>query len=246
MVEQNNSKMCKYKFGKLIESKKIIIIANKNDEQFKKDEQIIISSGEKLEVAELFSACINHACEKHSSYEIVKRILPEDQEKIKRLKEKEKKAFRYCNNRIQIRQLPIKLIRVEFLIDSSKAIFYYTAEGRIDFRELVKDLAGRFKMRIEMRQIGIRDQAKLMGGIGPCGRQLCCCTFIKKFEPVSIRIAKRQGLGFNINKISGVCGRLMCCLEYEKESYLASSEAETIEIKETDTITTENGGQALT
>lgn len=97
-----------------------------------------------------------------------------------------------------------------------------------------------------MRQIGIRDQAKLMGGIGPCGRQLCCCTFIKKFEPVSIRIAKRQGLGFNINKISGVCGRLMCCLEYEKESYLTSSEAETIEIKETDPIVTENGGYALT
>jgi len=227
--------MNKYRFGKLVESKKIVVVNNKNDEQFTQEEQIIISSGDRMEVAQLFIARIEHACDKHNCYEIVKRVSPEEHERIKKLKEKEKKAFRYCINRIQIRQLPIKLIKVEFLIDSSKAIFYYTADGRIDFRELVKDLAGRFKMRIEMKQVGIRDQAKLMGGIGPCGRQLCCCTFIKKFEPVSIRIAKRQGLGFNINKISGVCGRLMCCLEYEKESYQAAPETEIIEIKETDT-----------
>jgi len=137
--------------------------------------------------------------------------------------------------------LPIKLIKVEFLLDNSKAIFYYSADGRIDFRELVKDLAGRFKLRIEMRQIGIRDQAKLIGGIGPCGRLLCCCSFIRKFEPVSIKIAKEQGLGFNINKVSGFCGRLMCCLQFEADYYKSEAAGEMIELNDSNYIEEDMG-----
>lgn len=113
----------------------------------------------------------------------------------------------------------MKLIRVEYTFDRSKMIFYFTADGRIDFRELVKDLAGVFRTRIELRQIGVRDEAKILGGIGPCGRPLCCSTFLGDFIPVSIKMAKDQGLSLNPTKISGLCGRLMCCLKYENGEY---------------------------
>jgi cell fate regulator YaaT (PSP1 superfamily) len=132
---------------------------------------------------------------------------------------KEKEAFRFCLERIQARRMEMKLIRAEYLFDASKIIFYFTADGRVDFRELVKDLAHHFHTRIEMRQIGVRDEAKLIGGLGVCGRPLCCCTFLTNFAPVSVKMAKEQGLALNPNKISGQCGRLLCCLNYEFDLY---------------------------
>ncbi len=133
--------------------------------------------------------------------------------------EREQEAFRICREKITQYRLPMKLIRVEYLFDSSKAIFYFTSETRVDFRELVKDLASGFHTRIEMRQIGVRDEAKMIGGLGPCGRELCCSGFLSDFEPVTIKMAKEQNLALNPVKISGICGRLMCCLSYEHEMY---------------------------
>lgn len=128
-------------------------------------------------------------------------------------------AFKVAKKKISEHQLEMKLIHAEYAFDRSKLIFQFTAEGRIDFRELVKDLASQFKTRIELRQIGIRDEAKMLGGIGPCGRQLCCSTFLGDFIPVSIKMAKDQNLSLNQTKISGLCGRLMCCLKYENDTY---------------------------
>ena len=128
-------------------------------------------------------------------------------------------AMSVCINKINSHQLEMNLVDVEYTFDRNKVIFYFTAEGRIDFRELVKDLAARFKTRIELRQIGVRDEAKMLGGIGPCGRMLCCSTFLGDFEPVSIKMAKDQNLSLNPSKISGLCGRLMCCLKYENDTY---------------------------
>ena len=133
--------------------------------------------------------------------------------------ENEEDAYRFCLERIKFRQMDMKLVRAEYLFDGSKIIFYFTADGRVDFRELVKDLAHHFHTRIEMRQIGVRDEAKLIGGIGVCGRELCCCTFLTEFAPVSVKMAKEQGLALNPSKISGQCGRLLCCLAYEFETY---------------------------
>lgn len=124
-----------------------------------------------------------------------------------------------CEEKIREHQLEMKLVDVEYTFDRNKVIFYFTAEGRVDFRELVKDLASVFRTRIELRQIGVRDEAKLLSGIGPCGRILCCSSFLGEFEPVSIKMAKDQNLSLNPNKISGVCGRLMCCLKYENDTY---------------------------
>lgn len=132
---------------------------------------------------------------------------------------KQKEAFSICEEKINFHQLPMKLIDVEYTFDVNKIIFYFTAEGRIDFRDLVKDLAAVFRTRIELRQIGVRDEAKMLGGIGCCGRPLCCATFLGDFEPVSIRMAKDQSLSLNPAKISGICGRLMCCLKYENHMY---------------------------
>mgnify|MGYP003589500410 CR=1 FL=1 len=132
---------------------------------------------------------------------------------------KEKAAFKTCEEKIAAHSLPMKLIDVEYTFDVNKIIFYFTAEGRIDFRELVKDLAAVFRTRIELRQIGVRDEAKMLGGIGGCGRPLCCASFLGDFEPVSIRMAKDQNLSLNPTKISGICGRLMCCLKYENHLY---------------------------
>lgn len=132
---------------------------------------------------------------------------------------KEQEAKQQCQKKIVEHKLPMKLIDVEYTFDGSKVIFYFTAEGRVDFRELVKDLAAIFRTRIELRQIGVRDEAKMLGGIGCCGRMLCCATFLGDFEPVSIRMAKDQNLSLNPTKISGICGRLMCCLKYESEIY---------------------------
>lgn len=137
---------------------------------------------------------------------------------------KEKEAFNICQKKISEHDLPMKLVDVEYTFDANKIIFYFTAEGRIDFRELVKDLAAIFRTRIELRQIGVRDEAKMIGGLGSCGRVLCCSSFLGDFEPVSIRMAKEQNLSLNPTKISGICGRLMCCLKYENDAYEAEKE----------------------
>ncbi|WP_367925074.1 stage 0 sporulation family protein [uncultured Ruthenibacterium sp.] len=131
----------------------------------------------------------------------------------------EKRAFEVCTERIQKHGLEMKLVDVEYTLDRSKILFYFTADGRIDFRELVKDLAGVFRTRIELRQIGVRDESKMLGGLGICGQPFCCSRFLKDFQPVSIKMAKEQGLSLNPTKISGSCGRLMCCLAYEQPAY---------------------------
>ncbi len=133
--------------------------------------------------------------------------------------QRENDALKFCQKRVQERNMEMKLVRAEYLFDGSKIIFYFTADGRVDFRELVRDLAQHFRTRIEMRQIGVRDEAKLVGGLGVCGRELCCCSHLRNFAPVSVKMAKAQGLALNPAKISGQCGRLLCCLAYEYETY---------------------------
>ncbi len=133
-------------------------------------------------------------------------------------------AFQICSEKVTEHRLDMKLVDVEYTFDRNKVIFYFTADGRVDFRELVKDLAAIFRTRIELRQIGVRDEAKMLGGIGPCGRMLCCSTFLGDFEPVSIKMAKDQNLSLNPTKISGLCGRLMCCLKYENDEYESAKE----------------------
>lgn len=140
-------------------------------------------------------------------------------------KEAAKKAFQVCVEKITEHHLDMKLVDVEYTFDRNKVLFYFTADGRIDFRELVKDLAAIFRTRIELRQIGVRDEAKMLGGIGPCGRVLCCSSFLGDFEPVSIKMAKDQNLSLNPAKISGLCGRLMCCLKYENDHYESVKES---------------------
>ena len=150
---------------------------------------------------------------------VIRVSTPEDDEREKRNKEREREAFLVCRDRIQQRDLEMKLIDAEYTFDDGKILFYFTADGRIDFRELVKDLASVFRTRIELRQVGVRDEAKILGGYGSCGRPLCCHTWLSDFVPVSIKMAKEQNLSLNPGKISGVCGRLMCCLKNESETY---------------------------
>ena len=150
---------------------------------------------------------------------IIRVATDEDKKKNEDNKEKSKKAFVICKEKIAKHKLDMKLIEAEYTFDNNKVLFYFTADGRIDFRELVKDLASVFKTRIELRQVGVRDETKMLGGIGVCGRPLCCHTFLPEFAPVSIKMAKEQSLSLNPTKISGVCGRLMCCLKNEQETY---------------------------
>ncbi len=150
---------------------------------------------------------------------VIRVATPEDDEIDASNREKEKKAFEVCIEKIKKHNLDMKLIDTEYTFDNNKVLFYFTADGRIDFRELVKDLAAVFKIRIELRQIGVRDETKVLGGIGICGRPLCCSSYLSEFVPVSIKMAKEQNLSLNPVKISGVCGRLMCCLKNEEETY---------------------------
>ena len=150
---------------------------------------------------------------------VIRVATQEDDARAKKNRAKEKDAMRICLEKIRKHGLEMKLIDTEYTFDNNKVLFYFTADGRIDFRELVKDLAAVFKMRIELRQIGVRDETKILGGIGICGRALCCSTFLSEFAPVSIKMAKEQNLSLNPTKISGVCGRLMCCLKNEEETY---------------------------
>jgi cell fate regulator YaaT (PSP1 superfamily) len=150
---------------------------------------------------------------------VVRRATDRDRQQRDRNESRRDRAFRKCQELIVKHELPMKLIDIEYVFDGSSITFYFTAEGRVDFRALVRDLASALKTRIELRQIGVRDEAKMIGGLGPCGRTLCCAAFLSDFQPISIRMAKEQHLPLNPAKISGVCGRLMCCLRYEQEAY---------------------------
>lgn len=151
---------------------------------------------------------------------VIRKTSENDLQKEKDLRHKEIKAMELCLSRIKAYELLMKLVDVECLYDESKMTFYFTAENRVDFRELVKDLVHQLSMKIEMRQIGVRNEAKMVGGLGSCGREICCCTFLSSFDPVSVRMAKDQNISLNPMKISGICGRLMCCLAFEHDNYV--------------------------
>lgn len=150
---------------------------------------------------------------------VIRIATEQDEKQVEKNRQKEKEAFKICLEKIAKHKLDMKLVEAEYTFDNNKLLFYFTADGRIDFRELVKDLAAVFRTRIELRQIGVRDETKIRGGIGICGRELCCHTYLSEFAPVSIKMAKEQNLSLNPTKISGVCGRLMCCLTNEEETY---------------------------
>lgn len=171
--------------------------------------------GEKLGTVVIGTTSVAEGCIGKALSSIVRLATKADKENFNELQEREKKAFDFCQKRILHRDLYMKLVKVKYVNNGEKIIFYFRAEGRVDFRELVKDLAQRFRVRIELKQIGVRDGAKVLQGFGPCGRPLCCTTFLKEFSPISIRMAKKQNLLLNPSKISGVCGKLMCCLRYE-------------------------------
>lgn len=189
--------------------------------QFKKGERAIVETARGVECGEI--AMENREVPDEEIVKPLKRIIraatEADLRTLRENKEKEKKAFAICEEKIRAHKLDMKLVDVEYTFDSGKILFYFTADGRVDFRELVKDLAGVFRTRIELRQIGVRDESKMLGGFGICGRPFCCSSFLGDFQPVSIKMAKEQGLSLNPVKISGTCGRLMCCLKYEQESY---------------------------
>ncbi len=189
--------------------------------QLKIGDQVIVETARGLEYGEVVIAP-----RKVNKKEVVQPLRPvlrlateADMEQAKTNRCKEEEAMVICRQKIAEHDLPMKLIDVEFTFDVNKIIFYFSAEGRVDFRELVKDLAAIFRTRIELRQIGVRDETKLLGGLGCCGRVICCAVFKEEFEPVSIRMAKEQNLSLNPSKISGLCGRLMCCLRYENDYY---------------------------
>jgi len=174
--------------------------------------------GDLATVMDVSSEICRHPKMAQEAPKIIRKASDEDIRKFQWLQEKERRAFDFCLQRIQSRGLPMKLTAVRYFFNEKKGVFFYTADGRIDFRQLVKDLAKEFKMRIEMRQVGVRDEAKIVGGLGVCGRPLCCVTFMKSFEPVTIQKARKQQIVINPTKISGLCGRLMCCLAFEEES----------------------------
>ena len=189
--------------------------------ELKKGDFAIVETARGLECGEV--AIENRMVEEDSIIPPLKKVIriatAEDIETLKKNKEKEQKAAEIFEEKVKFRNLDMKLVDVEYTFDSSKILFYYTAPSRIDFRELVKDLASVFRARIELRQIGVRDESKMLGGLGICGRPFCCKEFLSDFQPVSIKMAKEQGLSLNTIKISGSCGRLMCCLKYEQDAY---------------------------
>jgi cell fate regulator YaaT (PSP1 superfamily) len=198
-----------------------IFRAKKGEEDLRRGDFCIIESdlgGDLAVVVDSSSEVCTHTKSERDSVKIIRKATEDDQKKFSWLQGKEKGAFEFCLQRIKERNLPMKLVMVRYFFNEKKGIFYYTADGRIDFRQLVKDLAKEFKMRIEMRQVGVRDEAKMVGGLGVCGRSLCCFSFMKSFEPVTIQKAKKQQIVINPTKISGLCGRLMCCLAFEDES----------------------------
>ena len=187
----------------------------------KRDDHVIVETARGLE----YGTVVLGVCEVEDDKiipplkDVIRVATKADDEREAANRRKEKEALPICKEKIEKRNLPMKLINAEYTFDNNKILFYYFSDGRVDFRELVKDLAAVFHTRIEMRQVGVRDEAKLRGGIGICGRPLCCNTYMADFQPVSIKMAKEQNLSLNATKISGVCGRLMCCLKNEQETY---------------------------
>ena len=182
-------------------------------------DEVIVETSRGPVIARVEGQVTRRLLEHHHVPRVVRRATAADLDQAERNEERESSAYRFALERIRTRRLPMKLVRTQYVHDGSKVVFYFSADGRIDFRDLVKDLAHRFRTRIEMHQIGVRDGARMIGGIGPCGRELCCSTFLEQFAPVSIRMAKDQGLTLNPKKVSGMCGRLMCCLVYEQQVY---------------------------
>ena len=198
-----------------------VVRAFKGEENVQKGDLFLVESelgGDLAKAVELPSGICQGAKAGKEAVKIIRRATEEDIRKFDWLREKESQGYDYCLQRIRARNLPMKLVAVRYFFNEKKGIFFYTADGRIDFRQLVKDLAKELRMRIEMRQIGVRDEAKIIGGLGVCGRSLCCFSFMKTFEPVTIQKARRQQIVINPTKISGLCGRLMCCLAFEAES----------------------------
>ena len=192
-----------------------------NGIQMKKGDMAIVETARGVECGEV--AMENREIEDkdivHPLKKMIRKATQGDLKKVEENRKKERHAFEICEKKILDHKLEMKLVDVEYTFDNNKILFYFTADGRVDFRELVKDLASVFRTRIELRQIGVRDEAKMMGGLGICGKPFCCATFLGEFQPVSIKMAKEQGLSLNPTKISGTCGRLMCCLKYEQAAY---------------------------
>lgn len=191
------------------------------NKQFNIGEKVIVETANGNSIGQVCKA--NHEVKDEDVVLPLKRIIryadEKDLERVAANKKKEEEAFKICEEKIEERKLDMKLVNVEYSFDASKITFFFTADGRVDFRELVRDLATCFHTRIELRQIGVRDEARMLGGIGICGQPYCCKQFLDDFQPVSIKMAKEQGLSLNPTKISGSCGRLMCCLKYEQNSY---------------------------
>ena len=189
--------------------------------EVKKGENVVVETAQGEEIAEVVIP--NRMIDEEKLANPLKKVLrlasTRDLKHAEDCRKKEKEAFELCNKKIKEHKLEMTLTDVEYKFDNSKILFYFTADGRIDFRDLVKDLAAVYKTRIELRQIGVRDEVKRIGGNGVCGRELCCCSFLNDFETVSIKMAKEQNISLNPSKISGNCGRLMCCLKYEQEAY---------------------------
>lgn len=194
---------------------------NPNEEKFDEGDRVIVETARGVECGIVAMPNKNIDDEKivHPLKPIIRRATEEDLEIVAQNREKEKRAFKICEEKIAKHGLEMKLVNTEYTFDNSKILFYFTADGRVDFRALVKDLASVFRTRIELRQIGVRDESKMLGGLGICGRPFCCSSFLGDFQPVSIKMAKEQGLSLSPVKISGTCGRLMCCLKYEQEAY---------------------------
>lgn len=192
-----------------------------NGMKFKTGDVVIVEADRGLDYGQVLSdtEALLDADIEEPLKKVIRKANPWDLMQVDKNKKKIKEVMDTCGRKIQDRRLQMKLIDAEFSFDRSKIIFYFTAEGRVDFRDLVRDLANSFKTRIELKQIGVRDEAKMLGGLGPCGRALCCATYLKDFDPVTIKMAKEQNLPLNPTKISGLCGRLMCCLGYEYKTY---------------------------
>ncbi len=209
-------------------------------------EYVIVETQNGIEIGTVSAA--NHEVAKDAIVKPLKKVIrkatEKDMARREENKKKEKEAFGICEELILAHKLDMKLVEVEYSFDANKIVFFFTSDGRVDFRELVKDLASRFHTRIELRQIGVRDEAKMLGGLGICGRPYCCKQFLNDFQPVSIKMAKEQGLSLNPTKISGSCGRLMCCLKYEQDAYeylnsLTPSVGSTVKTPEGNAVVTE-------
>ncbi len=200
-----------------------VILFNCQDMYLDQGDKVVVETGRGLALGEVVVPARRRTTSENGLSRVIRKASANDMRQHDRNIDKENAAYRLCKERIDDLKLPMKLVKVEYLHGGNKAVFYFSAEGRIDFRELVRDLARRLHTRIEMRQIGVRDASRMLGGIGACGVQLCCSTYLREFQPVSIRMAKEQNLVLNPQKVSGVCGRLLCCLTYEDKTYREAS-----------------------